>query len=741
MIYALLAIALVIVVTGKLHATLSSHKPEYLLSARELIAKWTVDNNWAARFSLLFLPLIFVFNVFAWLVFGIETIYAGCMFLIGLAWKAVLWLWKEVVNPTIGWTLRMLWHYLALFTWKFFHNAFVGLRDALLTTSIVHSAKRLFILLGLSGLVLVIALLLNNVLYAAVGLPILYLLTVYSVLMTLGNDATSGFQREWVMPVIKKLATYFGFLLAIGGALGCLTYFNDLALVSALGLSLSQALIPLGIGFSIILAAAVSCVPAFVAEQSGNLSLLPLLRALLRRLPKLVFGAPFVLIGLLIVSLVPIIVFVILNSGIGLVTGNDIEGWSEKVQSVGVHIPAMVENSNRSKELKEQLVNIQANTAAKTEANNSDLSMLRRDSAAVQGQMAAIPIDQLHTHGGDFYPGESQFFSMPTIEGADFYKLFITYRDQEILMERIISAGENDQSILTAITWVYTGQNKVEIVPVNQCGEGQGLIRTVSVVPLPKTKSGIARPEGPSQMCAGNEAEYTTQVGLERYEWELPTGVSIIEDRGSSVKVEWGNESGTIRVRAFDSEGDSTLWIGRDVQGFRLPGGAMSSGGFIADEGNAQIAVERPFLFKTKEEGLDSLQRIISAMNGLVAANDALNQDLLAKNDSMNNEVQSLSSSSFGHLWELLGKILGLFGLVLLFSVLWAPAWRYIVGYNFRLMGFHQVGEHYWEKQFREMRESNPVQPYLGWFVLAAVVGLLYVISANGILVMLPFIG
>lgn len=741
MIYALLAIALVIVVTGKLHATLSSNKPEYLLSARELITKWTGDNNWAARFSLLFLPLIFVFNVFAWLVFGIETIYAGCMFLIGLAWKAVLWLWKEVVNPTIGWTLRMLWHYLALFTWKFFHNAFVGLRDALLTTSIVHSAKRLFILLGLSGLVLVIALLLNNVLYAAVGLPILCLLTVYAVLKTLGNDATTGFQTEWIMPVIKKLTAYLGFLLAIVGALGGLTYFNDFALVSALGLSLSQVLIPLGIGFAIVLAAAVSCVPAFVAEQSGNLSVLPLLRALLHRLPKLVVGAPFQIIGLLIVSFIPITVFVILNSGIGLVTGNDIEGWSEKVQSVGVHIPSMVENSERSKFLAEEFVGFEANIAARIEANNSNLSMLRGDSASVQGEQASIPNDQLHTNSGDFYLGESQFFSMPAIEGADSYKLYITNAERDNPLVAFIKASENDQSILTSVKWPFAGQNEVEIVPVNQCGEGQGLMRKVNVLPLPKTKSWIARPEGPSQMCAGNEATYATQGGFERYEWALPEGVSMIDNRGSSVKVEWGNKSGTIRVRAFNRDGDPTLWIGRDVQGFSLPGGAISSGGFTEDERNASVSIERPFLFKTKEEGLDSLQRIVSAINGLVADNAALNQELLAENDSVNDEVRRLSSSSVAHLWELLGKILGILGLVLLFSVLLAPAWRYIVGYNFRLMGFHQSGEHYWEKQFRDMRERNPVQPYLGWFVLAVVVGLLYVISASGILALLPFIG
>lgn len=741
MIYALLVIALVIVVTGKLHATLSSNKPEYLLSARELITKWTSDNNWAARFSLLFLPLIFLFNVFAWLIYGIETIYAGCMFLIGLAWKAVLWFWHEVVNPTIGWALRMLWHYLVLFMWKFFHNAFVGVRDALLTTSIVHSAKRLFILLGLSSLVLVIALLLGNVLYAVVGLPILYLLTVYGVLKTLGNDATTGFQTEWIMPVIKKLTAYLGFLLAIVGALGGLTYFNDFALVSALGLSLSQVLIPLGIGFAIVLAAAVSCVPAFVAEQSGNLSWLPLLRALLHRLPKLVVGAPFQIIGLLIVSFIPITVFVILNSGIGLVTGNDIEGWSEKVQSVGVHIPSMVENSERSNFLAEELVGFEAIIAAKIETNNSNLSMLRGDSALVQGELAAIPNDQLHTISGDFYFGESQFFSMPRIEGADFYKLYITNAERDNPLVAFIKASENDQSILTSVKWPFAGQNKVEIVPVNQCGEGQGLMRTVNVLPLPKTKSWIARPEGPSQMCAGNEATYATQGGFERYEWELPEGVSMIENRGSSVKVEWGNKSGTIRVRAFNRDGDPTLWIGRDVQGFSLPGGAISSGGFTEDERNASVSIERPFLFKTKEEGLDSLQRIISSIDGLVADNDALNQELIAKNDSVNDEVRRLSSSSVAHLWELLGKILGILGLVLLFSVLLAPAWRYIVGYNFRLMSFHQSGEHYWEKQFREMRERNPVQPYLGWFVLAVVVGLLYVISASGILALLPFIG
>ena len=124
MISLILISALIIVVIAKLHSSLISVKPQYLISAADLIAKWTSDNNWAARFSLLFLPLIFVYNLFAWVVFGLETIYGGFMKLIALLWGGLLWLWNEVAKPTVIWVLQMIWHYLALFSWRFFTMLF-----------------------------------------------------------------------------------------------------------------------------------------------------------------------------------------------------------------------------------------------------------------------------------------------------------------------------------------------------------------------------------------------------------------------------------------------------------------------------------------------------------------------------------------------------------------------------------------------------------------------------------------
>ena len=76
-------------------------------------------------------------------------------------------------------------------------------------------------------------------------------------------------------------------------------------------------------------------------------------------------------------------------------------------------------------------------------------------------------------------------------------------------------------------------------------------------------------------------------------------------------------------------------------------------------------------------------------------------------------------------------------GLVLLSSVVFAPLWHYSAGYNYRLVAFHQEGEHYWEKLFREMRERNAVQPYLGWFVLAAASAAVYFLTTTGALAMI----
>lgn len=736
MVYTTLLITLIIVVVAKLFSTISSTKPQGLISSTDITSKWTSDNNWASRFSLLFFPLIFIYNLFVWVVFGLETIFDGFMKLIALLWTGLLWLWNEVAKPTVVWLLQMLWHYPVLYTWRFFYNAFTGIRSALLTDSIVFSAKRLFVLLGLSSIALVGALLAGSVLYAAIFLPVLYLLLVYSVLKSLAIDEQTGFQNDWIWPVVKKLATYFGYVLAIFGVLGALTYYNEVAVVSGLGLTLSEIFVPVGLGFVVALAAAVSCVPAFVKEQAGELNLLPLLRMLVFRMPKLLFGLPFQLIGALIVSVIPLIVFAVLNYSAGLVTGADIEGWTMRVQTIGEHIPAMVENSRQIEALEMEYLDFQSAIQAKIDSNNYVLSDLRLDSSSVQQEISAIPVDRLHTHSGDFYEGESQFFSMPSVKDADSYKLIIVYSD-EMIIERSFSAVEGAQSVVANWNWNLPGQCKVEIVPVNGCGEGVGLSCNVNVLAQPKPKQWISRPDGPTEMCSGKEASYTTQNGFERYEWEVPQGVEIVENNGNNLKVVWGNHSGTVRVRGFNTEDEPTLWIGRDVVGFNLPGKEANGGDFEPDEHNKQMSVERPFLFKTKEDGLDSLQRIVAGIAGQLAENDSYNATLADERARVAGGKERLSSSSIDHLWALFAKLLAAFGLVLLFSVVLAPLWHYMTGYNYRLVGFHQEGEHYWEKLFREMRERNPVQPYLGWFVLAAASAIAYFAYATGVLSML----
>ncbi len=737
MIYAILIGGVALVVIAKLFAAQTSTAPGYLLSTDDLTSKWTSDNNWAARFSLLFFPLIFVYNLFAWMVFGLEAVYSGFMKLVALLWSGLVWLWNEVARPTVVWLLQMIWHYPIVFTWRFFHNAFEGIRAALKTDSIVFSAKRLFALVGLSSLVLVAALLAGNVMYAAIGLPIVYLFLVYSVMKTLANDEATGFKHEWIWPVVKKLAIYLVYALVIVGALAALTYYNDITIVSGLGLTLSELLVPIGLGFSIALAAAVSCVPAFVKEEGGSLDLLPLLRMLVFRMPKLLFGAPFQLIGAAVVSIVPVILLVVLNYSAGRVTGTDVEGWTEKVQDMGVHIPAMLDNSAQIERLELGFLDFEAAMQAKIDSNNTVLEALRIDSASVQQEIAAIPVDRLHTHDGDFYVNESQFFSMPVVDDAASYKLVIDNMDSETVVERYVRVAEEAESVLANWKWNTAGSCNVYIIPVNACGEGEGLSCSVNVLDQEKGKQWIGRPFGPSEVCSGDEVSYTTQNGFERYEWSVPEGVDIIEKTGSILKVVWGDHSGTVRVRGFNDEDEPTLWIGRDVVAFNLPGEEAYAGGFEPDEQNERISIERPFLFKTKEAGVDSLQRITAAIAGLMADNESNHAAWTAEQERVEAESALLSASTIDHLWALLAKLLAVLGLVLLSSVVFAPLWHYSTGYNYRLVAFHQEGEHYWEKLFREMRERNAVQPYLGWFVLAAVSAAVYYLTNTDVLAMI----
>lgn len=733
MIYAILFGWLLVALMAKFYSIQSGVKPNYTLGAADLISKWTQENNWASRFSMFFLPFIFIFNLIAWVIFGLELIYGWFVRLLVLIWKGVLWLWHEVAVPTIVWFLRMVWHYAIGFAWKFFRNAFVGIRESLQTSSIIYSSKRLFVLFGLSGLVFIAALLAGDIVYAAVAAPFLYVVLVYSVLKTHADDAESGFKSEWLWPVVKKLGVYLAGVVLIFVVLVGLAYYNEYPLVSGMGFALGEVLVPIGVGLSIVLLAAVSCVPAFVKEEDGVLKPLSVLRALVFRMPKLIFGAPFQLIGVLVVLAIPAALFVALNSSTSLISGKGVEEWVNHIQGAGEHIPAVVDNIRQADELESAFEVFQSEAQSRIDTNVASLNSLRSDSIIVQQAIAAIPIDRLHTHSGEYYVGETQFFSMPTVDDADYYKLYLINEADELIIERIITVGEESQSVVGTWKWNLPGDYKAELVPVNDCGEGDGLGCSVSVLDQPKPKQPISRPNGPSEICAGKEASYVTQSGFDRYEWEVPEGVQIAENGGNVIQVIWGDYSGTVRVRGLNAEGEPTLWTGLDVVGLNLPGKVVNQGNFKADEQNELLSIDRPFLFRTKEDGLDSLKLIEVDILSLVAENEAYAIDVATERDKVQAGKEGLSDSSLNHVLELLSKIVGLLSLVVLFSVLLSPLWRYITGYNYRLVGFHQEGEHYWEKLFREMKERNPLQPYFGWFLLAAIVTVAYIIITGGL--------
>jgi len=270
--------------------------------------------------------------------------------------------------------------------------------------------------------------------------------------------------------------------------------------------------------------------------------------------------------------------------------------------------------------------------------------------------------------------------------------------------------------------WNKDGEHIISLIPRNTCGGGEEITRKVTVGKRGEASFTIAPPTGEGQVCTSDESVYTTQGGFGHYEWQIPEDAAIVGGSNQNrITVKFGQQSGTIRVRASTPEGKYSLWVGTDVRVMPLPGRNESQPDYIADQPAENRARTFSFTFQTREIGKDSVASVQKRLNRQEAAKKAtlayyagLIHNTQVKIDGFQNEIISLIS-------RLIGDLLALLGLALLGSLLLAAPLLYFVRYHFSLYGFAQSGKHYWEELLDGLRARNPQQPLLGIFALLVI--------------------
>jgi hypothetical protein len=472
---------------GFLRSSIDGKKPDYLLKVQTVVKKWHDDNGWAARFSPFFSLFIFLYNFFVWGVYGFTSIFEFVGFVIQKIWWLILWVWNEVLHPTVFALVKYLWHYLVVFSWKFFAFAFSKIPGAFQKEKMLFAFKKLLLLGGVSGLLGLACLLTGHIVVIVVSALIVFYLFQYTVFVTISYCRTDKFPEISVFPGLKLSVLWLAMSAMSTAILVALSQFADVYIVAGLSVLLIQVLLPFAVLFGLAFLATTLYLPAYMSEAGDDVDILQFLKALLFRAPKLIVSQSFQQIGIAILSVIPAVVFLLLNTGIKQVTGKDLPGWGKHVVQIEYHIPAITENYKNSKQLDTESVTLQQSRDSLEEVFSRQIGVARNQLAEAVDLKNKIEDRKIHTIERNAYVGENQGFSMPEIPGCTQYEWVVTNVATKRELKRVsVSTAQKPGSLVMSQKWTTPGKYNISIRTKAPCNDGVDQSISVDVVSLPE---------------------------------------------------------------------------------------------------------------------------------------------------------------------------------------------------------------------------------------------------------------
>jgi hypothetical protein len=713
-----ISLFVILILIGFFRSKIEGRRPDSVLSINDLAIVWLTDNNWLSRLSVILLPFVFLYNTLAWAVYGLATIAELIVYLLKMLWQLLLIIWEEVLQPTVIWGIRLLWHYPLGFIWRFFEFSFTNVKTALRRDSILLALRWLFTLGLLGSILLIIMLLAKHPAIVIVGLIVFFFALMYAQFMIITNHRATQFPVEKIRPGMLTMLIWFGVAVGAGLLLALFESTNVYAL-NAFGLTIVQILLPVGVLTSVAFVSAVTCLPAYYQGVDGNINTLNYLRELLKRVPKLLFGQPFQLFGAAVVGIIPLMIMYGLNTGAKVVTERDFKTWAEEVMTMGDRIPNMLDyradiafNRYKIDSLNKEIISEKKRHAAELKDINNRIN----EAVRLKDEIADFAI---HTFRGDAYVGETQFFSVPFISNCAQYRWIIEKEGRKVA-DLVVRTPDPGYSIVVYYTWREPGLYTISLTPSNRCGDGQIIEKQVNVINPPPGKKAIQRPEGKTEVCENEVAIYRTERNYTTYEWRYPDGTNTTND--PQLSITWGNTSGTVQVRGLRDGEEPTLWRGIDVEVEVLPGKSTPGQALLDDEENTPFNINRDFVFETREAATDSIARLEEEKETMIVRHKSLLKDLNDAIKALQQENVNLKAQIWREIHVLIGQIIAVFGLALALVLLLSTLFTYLPLYNFDLYTYRDEGKHYWELTLDEIRTKNPQQPLLGFFLLGAIV-------------------
>lgn len=508
-------IAATLPLLGYLRSSIDGKKPGYLLDSQSIIKKWQSENNWAARFSPLFAIFIFLFNLFAWGVYGLVSIVEFIAFIVKKIWWLLLWCWNEVLHPTVFAFVRLIWHYLVVFSWKFFRFAFTKIPEGVKKDNILFALKKLLFFGGVSAVAAIACLLTMNMVVMVIASLIVFYLFQYTVFSTISYYRSVDFTSSPVFPGLTISILWLALSTVSTALMVLLIQFADVYIISGLSVILIQVLLPFAILFGLAFLATTFYLPAYIKDNGPEVDMLKFVKTLLFRLPKLCFSQPFQYIGLLILSIIPVLIILLFNAGIRQITEKDLIGWAQHVVVMDYHIPAIKANNLAIEEVASEKAQLFLDKDSVDKIHNATITSTRKDLEEAINLKNNIKDNTIHTFGRKAYVGENQSFSIPEIATCTEYEWEIKDAVSNVEIRKTgVDRGQISASPVLYHQWKRAGSYIISLVPKNICDDAIETSIKIEVIDVPVSQPDVTKQSAKSDEVSKNGNDSVTKFKL-----------------------------------------------------------------------------------------------------------------------------------------------------------------------------------------------------------------------------------
>jgi hypothetical protein len=359
-------------------------------------------------------------------------------------------------------------------------------------------------------------------------------------------------------------ASYKTFAIWVIGALCFVTLaillqqFSSYTIVQSISITLAQIITPFIILFGVAIIGAAVFLPAYIAENGEDFSIIDFIKAFGIRIPKFIASLPFVGFGAIVATIIPVIITLVLYSGIETISQSTVQEYANETK--------VLYTKNHKKIESAQTLNTLTNTRDSiAQAYEQSIKAAQENLRTAELAKSIIKHNSIHTYTGNVYEGDTQYFTIPLMDGVHSY----TWQISDVESETVIlntKTGVQGTSKSTGFSTIW--QQAGTFVVTLETQDGNTIQTAVTVLPKAKKTKEETRPHYFVTIEEANKAIANTTTEIEIAKTLQKSEIEAFNKQIESMKTTTKTEFGAILPWFLSSIGYALLLIGLLVMAF-----------------------------------------------------------------------------------------------------------------------------------------------------------------------------